>query len=87
MKLFEALAGGAFNHLTINIREKLTKISQIPRSMPRGGPGAWPVLELTGTFALKPWIYKMGWIKDVQFMQKSFDMTYQESDCMTIPQQ
>ena len=27
----------------------------------------------------------MGWIKDVQFMQKSFDMTYQESDCMTIP--
>ena len=51
MKLFEALAGGAFNHLTINIREKLTKISQMPRSMPRGGPGAWPVLELTGTFA------------------------------------
>ena len=39
MKLFEALAGGAFNHLTINIREKSTKISQMPRSMPRGGPG------------------------------------------------
>ena len=38
MKLFEALAGGAFNHLTINIREKSTKISQMPRSMPRGGP-------------------------------------------------
>ena len=29
----------------------------------------------------------MGSNKDVQFMQKSFDMTYHESDSMTIPQQ
>ena len=45
------------------------------------------LLEGRSPVYLKPWIYKMGSNKDVQFMQKSFDMTYQESDCMTIPQQ
>ena len=45
------------------------------------------LLEGRSPVYLKPWIYEMGSNKDVQLMQKNFDMTYQESDCMTIPQQ
>ena len=52
MTLFEALTGGAFDRLTGNIAENLTKIfqkSQMPRGLPGGGGGGWAVLELTGT--------------------------------------
>lgn len=52
LKLFEALAGAAFDHLNCqHIPGNLSKIfpkSQMPGSFPGGG-GKWAVLELTQT--------------------------------------
>ena len=56
MTLFEALTGGAFDRLNWKQSgefDQIFKKVKCPRVYPRGGGGAWAVLELTGTLHAK----------------------------------